>query len=253
MRNKIIFTVLAAISIVVAGCATSETESSTTATPTTTDQSVASTTTTPPAAPAGVPPSSYGEFRQQAATCGADTPPEAAELAFPGPGDADISGRTTIILETSCGPITIVVDSDVAAETVNSFIFLAEQGYFDGTVSHRVLPGFMMQAGDPTGTGRGGPGYFIPDELPTNGFVYERGVVAMANAGPNTGGSQFFIMFGTADWLPPSYSVFGQVVDGYDALDAIEQVPLGMSPSGGDGTPSAPLETVYIESVTVER
>jgi cyclophilin family peptidyl-prolyl cis-trans isomerase len=200
-----------------------------------------------------LPPTSYSEFRQQPTICGADTPAEAADLEFAEPGDAGVAGQTTIILNTSCGPITIVVDPEVAQETVNSFIFLVEQGYFDGTVSHRVLPGFMMQAGDPTGTGRGGPGYSIPDELPPDGFVYERGVVAMANAGPNTGGSQFFIMFSTSDWLPASYSVFGKVVDGYDALDAIEQVPLGMNPSGGDTSPSTPLETVYIESVTIER
>ena len=257
MPNKTIITLVVAISIVAVGCASDDIASTTTSTaapttiaPATTPTTAAPTTT---ARPTGLPPTSYSEFRQQPAICGADTPAEATELAFDEPGDAEVDGQTTIMLNTSCGPITIVVDSSVAAETVNSFVFLAEQGYFDGTVSHRVLPGFMMQAGDPTGTGRGGPGYSIPDELPTNGFVYERGVVAMANAGPNTGGSQFFIMFGTAEWLPPSYSVFGQVVDGYDALDAIEQVPLGMNPSGGDGSPSTPLETVYIESVTVER
>ena len=257
MPNKTIITLVMVISIVAAGCASDQVTPTTTSTstPTTVPASTTPTTAAPTttARPAGLPPTSYSEFRQQPATCGADTPAEPAELTFDEPGDADVDGQTTITLTTSCGPITIVVDSSVAAETVNSFVFLAEQGYFDGTVSHRVLPGFMMQAGDPTGTGRGGPGYSIRDELPTDGFVYERGVVAMANAGPNTGGSQFFIMFGTADWLPASYSVFGQVVDGYDALDAIEQVPLGINPSGGDGSPSTPLETVYIESVTVER
>lgn len=249
------FTLIAAIAVIAAGCAGDATASPTTsaAVPTTTAQSATPSDGGQPATPTGFPPSSYAEFRQQAAACGADTPPEADELQFVTPGDAGVSEQDTIILETSCGPITILVDPDVAAETVNSFVFLAEQGYFDGTVSHRVLPGFMMQAGDPTATGLGGPGYNLLDELPANGFVYERGVVAMANAGPNTGGSQFFIMFGTADWLPPNYAVFGQVVDGYDALDAIEQVPLGMSLSGGDSSPSTPLETVYIESVTIER
>ena len=251
MPNKTIITLVAAISIVAAGCASDEVAPTTTSTSTSTTLTTAAPTAT--ALPAGLSPTSYNEFRQQPATCGADTPAEAAELTFDEPGDAGVDGQTMITLTTSCGPITIVVDSSVAAETVNSFVFLAEQGFFDGTVSHRILPGFMMQAGDPTGTGTGGPGYSIRDELPTDGFVYERGVVAMANAGPNTGGSQFFIMFGTADWLPASYSVFGQVVDGYDALDAIEQVPLGINPLGGGGTPSTPLETVYIESVTVER
>jgi cyclophilin family peptidyl-prolyl cis-trans isomerase len=256
MPTKIIFTLVAALSIVAAGCSSDDGAATTTSlsAPTTVARTTAPTTTpTATAQPTGLPPTSYSEFRQQAATCGADTPTEAAEMTFAEAGNADVAGQITITLNTSCGPITIVVDSDAAEKTVNSFIFLAEQGYFDGTVSHRVLPGFMMQAGDPTATGRGGPGYSIPDELPPGGFVYERGVVAMANAGPNTGGSQFFIMFGTADWLPSSYSVFGRVVDGYDALDAIEEVPLGMSASGGDGAPSTPLETVYIESVTVER
>ena len=182
MRNKTIFTLVAAISIVAAGCASDDVAPATTSTSaqTTVPQSTVPTTV---ALRTGLPPTSYGEFRQQAATCGADTPAEAAEMSFTEPEDADVAGQTTIILNTSCGPITIVVDSDTAEETVNSFVFLAEQGYFNGTVSHRVLPGFMMQAGDPTGTGRGGPGYAIPDELPSDGFVYERGVVAMANAG----------------------------------------------------------------------
>lgn len=255
MLHKTITTAIAAIAIISAGCAANQSSPATSeaADPTTTAQSTPPADAGQPTLPPGFPPSSYAEYRQQPATCGAETPPEADDLQFEGPGDAGVVGETTVILETSCGPITILVDPAVAPETVNSFVFLADQGYFDGTVSHRVLPGFMMQAGDPTATGVGGPGYFLPDELPPNRFVYERGVVAMANAGPDTGGSQFFIMFGTADWLPPSYAVFGQVVDGFDALDAIEQVPLGMSLSGGDGSPSTPLETIYIESVTVER
>ena len=156
-------------------------------------------------------------------------------------------------LVTSCGPIEIALDPAVAPETVNSFVFLAESGYFDGTVSHRVIPGFMMQAGDPTATGRGGPGYQVPDELPTGADPYRRGVVAMANAGPGTAGSQFFILFDDADWLPPQYSVFGEVVDGFATLDAIEEVTLGASSSSPDPTPSTPLETIFIESVLVDR
>jgi cyclophilin family peptidyl-prolyl cis-trans isomerase len=248
MPTKTILALFATLSIVAAACSSDQAESTTTS-----PEAPTTTTTSATAAPSGIPPTSYSEFRQQAVSCGADAPAEAVELTFTEPGDAVVTGETTIVLNTSCGPITIVVDPAVADETVNSFVFLAEEGYFDGTVSHRILPGFMMQAGDPTGTGRGGPGYLIPDELPTDGFVYERGVVAMANAGPNTGGSQFFIMFATADWLPASYSVFGQVIEGFDALDAIERIPLGMSPSGGDPAPSTPLETVYIESITVQR
>lgn len=174
-------------------------------------------------------------------------------MTFDKPDDMDVTEPTIVTLTTSCGPIEITIDPSVAPETVNSFVFLAEAGYFDGSVSHRVLPGFMVQAGDPTATGRGGPGYTIPDELPPEGFLYDEGVVAMANAGSGTSGSQFFIMVGKADWLPASYSVFGSVTRGFETLDAIEQIPLGMNPSGGDPSPSTPLETLYIESVVVNR
>ncbi|MCP3977166.1 MAG: peptidylprolyl isomerase [bacterium] len=150
-------------------------------------------------------------------------------------------------INTSCGSIVVELDPMVAPETVNSFVFLARDGYFDGTVSHRVLPGFVIQAGDPTGTGRGGPGYVVPDELPGEGFSYSAGVLAMANAGPNSTGSQFFIMIGDSG-LPPLYSAFGQVVDGFSTLEAIAGVPLGTS---ARGETSVPLQTVYIESVTI--
>ena len=127
-------------------------------------------------------------------------------------------------------------------------MFLAQQGYFDGTVSHRILPGFVIQAGDPTATGLGGPGYIVPDELPPEGFSYSTGVLAMANAGPNSTGSQFFIMVGDSA-LPPLYSAYGIVTDGFDTLDKIVSLPLGVSRRGEQ---SVPLETLYIESVTVE-
>ena len=136
----------------------------------------------------------------------------------------------------------------LAEETVNSFVFLATEGYFNGSASHRVLPGFVIQAGDPTGTGRGGPGYIVPDELPAPGFEYSTGVLAMANAGPNSTGSQFFIMLGDSG-LPPQYSAFGVVVEGFDTMTAIANVPLGMTTRGER---SVPLETVYIESIAIE-
>jgi cyclophilin family peptidyl-prolyl cis-trans isomerase len=241
MPIKTIVAIAAVLSIVATAC--SSDEPAQTNPPTT-----AAEATTP-----GLPPSTNAEFRAQPTSCGSQIPPEPTSQTYDAPLNAAVAGQTTITLTTSCGPITILVDPSVAPETVNSFVFLAEEGYFDGTVSHRIMPGFMMQAGDPTGTGLGGPGYTIPDELPADGYIYERGTVAMANAGPETGGSQFFIMFGTADWLPPAYAVFGQVVDGFAVLDAIEQVPLGMSASGSDSTPSTPLETVYIDSVAVQR
>lgn len=209
--------------------------------------------TTATTVPLATVPTDYGGYLRQPTACGSDQPDPAVAMQFDAPGDAGVEAGTVITLTTSCGDIDIEVDPDVAPETVNSFAFLAGQGYFDGTVSHRIIPGFMMQAGDPTATGLGGPGYTLRDELPTGDAPYQRGVVAMANAGPNTAGSQFFILFAEADWLPPQYSVFGTVVGGFDTLDAIEQLPLGRSPNSADPNPSTPLESLFIETVGFDR
>jgi cyclophilin family peptidyl-prolyl cis-trans isomerase len=143
---------------------------------------------------------------------------------------------------TSKGTMTIVLDAVGAPKTVNNFVFLARWHYYDGIVFHRIIPGFMLQGGDPEGSGRGGPGYRFDDELPAPGR-YEIGSLAMANAGPDTNGSQFFIVSGPdGTSLPPSYSLFGKVVGGLDVVKAIESVG---SRSG------APSEEVVIESVTV--
>lgn len=233
--------VIAVIAVFAGACTTSDA---------TTDPTTPSTVTT---VPLSVVPVDYRGFLRQPTACGAEQPDTAVDMKFDAPGDAGVDGPTTVTLSTSCGPLVIELDPGTAPETVNSFVFLAEQGYFDGTVSHRVIPGFMMQAGDPTATGLGSPGYTIPDELPADGMAYERGVVAMANAGPGTAGSQFFILFGDADWLPARYSIFGRVTDGFDTLDAIEAIPLGRSPTSSDTTPSTPLNSLFIESVAVSR
>ena len=194
--------------------------------------------------------SAYLAFRSQPTACGAELPESALDLQWEAPGDAGVSGSLDVTINTSCGPIQVTLDADAAPETVNSFVFLAEQGYYDGTTIHRAFPGFMVQMGDPTATGRGNPGYEIPDEFPAPGFVYDRGVVAMANSGqPDSGGSQFFLMLGTAP-LPPAYSVFGSVTGGLEVLDRIVTVPLG---PGNDSVPTRPLESIYIESVDVAR
>lgn len=232
----------AIIAIAAAACSSGASDT------TTTEGASASTTTS-----AGVVPTSYEGFRSQPTACEAEQPDAVTEMSFNGPDDLGLDGPTVVTLETSCGPIVITLDSSVAPETVNSFVFLAEQGYFDGSASHRVLPGFMMQAGDPTASGLGGPGYVVPDEFPADGFLYERGVVAMANAGAGTTGSQFFIMFASADWLPPNYTVIGTVTDGFETLDAVEALPLAMHPSGADPSPSVPLLSLYINEVTVGR
>jgi len=195
-------------------------------------------------------PVDYDGFRAQPTACGADVPEPIELMTFDEPEDMGLDPSTpvTITITTSCGDIVVELDPAVAPETVNSFVFLADQGYFDGGAAHRIVPGFLMQAGDPTATGRGGPGYVIPDELPTDDTPYTRGTLAMANRGPDTGGSQFFIMLDDAG-LPPAYSVFGQVVEGFDVLDAIAAVPLGFNSSG---EPSSPLESVYLVKVTAD-
>ncbi len=168
-------------------------------------------------------------------------------MQFDSPPEMEIDADTTYVAEmvTSMGSMTIHLDPARAPKTVNNFVFLARQGYYDGVIFHRVINGFVAQGGDPTGTGRGGPGYQFEDELPAPGR-YELGSLAMANAGPNTNGSQFFIITGPSGvGLPPQYSLFGQVVKGLDVADAMQQVATGP----GD----RPLEDIVIESVTISE
>ena len=157
--------------------------------------------------------------------------------------EIDTSKRYTAELDTSLGTMTIALDAASAPKTVNNFVFLARQGFYDGVIFHRIIQGFMCQGGDPEGSGRGGPGYRFEDELPKPGR-YEIGSIAMANAGPNTNGSQFFVISGPSGvGLPPSYSLFGKVVKGLDVVDAIEKVPTGP----GD----RPKQDVVINKVTI--
>lgn len=150
----------------------------------------------------------------------------------------------TAKLKTSVGDITIKLNTKETPRTANNFIFLSQEGFYDGVIFHRTIPGFMIQGGDPTGTGMGGPGYKFADEAFTG--EYTRGTVAMANAGKDTNGSQFFIMH--KDYpLPPSYVIFGQVISGMETVDKIATAP---TKSGGEG--SSPVTPVIIEQVVVE-
>ncbi len=146
------------------------------------------------------------------------------------------------VITTDAGPVTVDLLEEKAPETVNNFVFLARNKYYEGITFHRVIPGFMIQGGDPKGTGSGGPGYEFADELPESG-EYEIGSMAMANAGPDTNGSQFFIVTGDSGVsLPPDYSLFGIVTDGMDAVTAIED----------DGSPQGRPQTLHtIESVEI--
>jgi cyclophilin family peptidyl-prolyl cis-trans isomerase len=160
----------------------------------------------------------------------------------PPPMCIDPERSYTATMVTSKGTMTIALDPVAAPRTVNNFVVLARYHYFDGLTFHRIIPGFVLQGGDPEGTGRGGPGYRFEDELPRPGR-YEVGSLAMANAGPNTNGSQFFVISGPQGvGLPPQYSLFGKVVAGLDVVATIDA--LGSS-SG------KPRERVTIESVTI--
>jgi cyclophilin family peptidyl-prolyl cis-trans isomerase len=152
--------------------------------------------------------------------------------------DDSLTHRATIA--TSCGTIEVELYSQEAPRTANNFAFLASEGFYDATVIHRVVPGFVVQMGDPTGTGTGGPGYRFADELASaRNRGYSRGTLAMANAGPDTNGSQFFICLDDVR-LPPQYSVFGEVTSGMDVVDRIAALPL---------RGESPQQTCFVESV----
>lgn len=150
------------------------------------------------------------------------------------------------VLHTDKGRIKAQLFAQDAPKTVNNFVFLAREGYYDGTKFHRVIRNFMIQGGDPTGTGRGGPGYRFEDETIPSHLSYERGTLAMANAGPDTNGSQFFIVH--QDYpLPKNYTIFGRVTEGLDVLDAIASVRT----AGPER--STPTEDVKIQRVEIEE
>jgi len=127
------------------------------------------------------------------------------------------------VIETGKGSIELELDARHAPATVNNFVFLAREGFYDGVVFHRVIRDFMIQGGDPTGTGRGGPGYRFADEFAGNPLRHEAGVISMANAGPDTNGSQFFITHSPQPHLDGRHTVFGRVVKGQDVVDAVAQ------------------------------
>ena len=161
----------------------------------------------------------------------------------------DAEKTYTATLETNHGSIDVELFPEDAPNTVNNFVSLAREGYYDGTPFHRIIKGFMIQGGDPTGTGMGGPGYKFQDEKVTRD--YEPGTLAMANAGPNTNGSQFFICHADLKGrLPKNYTIFGRVTSGLDVVDTIASVPVHASRSG---EPSSPVEPVTLNKVTVNE
>jgi len=155
----------------------------------------------------------------------------------------DPSKRYSAEVVTSAGTLVIALDAIAAPQTVNNFVFLARYHYYDGIIFHRIIQGFMCHGWDPTGTGRGGPGYRFADELPKPGR-YEVGSVAMANAGPHTNGSQFFVVSGASGvGLPPQYSLFGKVVKGLEVVAQMEAVATDRN--------DRPQDDIVIQSVTI--
>lgn len=160
----------------------------------------------------------------------------------------DPNSNFTAAIRTNKGDITIELFAADAPMTVNNFVFLAREKFYDGVVFHRVIKDFMIQTGDPTGTGAGGPGYAFDDEPVTRS--YTKGIVAMANAGPNTNGSQFFIVHAADAGLPPNYTVFGQVIEGIETVDVLANTPVSMS---ARGELSVPTEILRIETVEISE
>ena len=154
----------------------------------------------------------------------------------------DPAKTSTATIETSAGTLTAQLFASEVPRTVNNFVFLANEGFYTDVIFHRVISGFMIQGGDPTGTGTGGPGYRFDDEPVTRQYL--RGTLAMANAGANTNGSQFFVMH--ADYpLPPNYTIFGKLSAGEEVIDAIAGAPTGAQ--------DRPVEPVAIKSVTISE
>ena len=161
-----------------------------------------------------------------------------------GAEEAVLARRAVAVFETSMGRFRVELYTDLAPITTKNFIDLARREFYNGVIFHRVIDNFMIQGGDPTGTGMGGPGYKIPDEFGPGLKHDGPGVLSMANAGPNTGGSQFFITLVPTPWLDGKHAIFGRVVEGMDVVEAIGRVETGPQ--------DRPVQEVMMKSVTIE-
>lgn len=173
--------------------------------------------------------------------------PEPKKVSFPEPEQTVEQGEeVNAVVETSCGTFTIALDTERAPKTSNSFAFLAEEGFYDDVSFHRIIPDFVVQGGDPEGTGSGGPGYSVDEKPPAN-LEYTKGIVAMAKTEaepPGRSGSQFYIVTAADAGLPAEYALLGEVSDGFPVVEKIER----------QGTPAGtPKQTVLLESITIER
>jgi cyclophilin family peptidyl-prolyl cis-trans isomerase len=173
--------------------------------------------------------------------------PEPKDVSYKAPPQTvQKSEKLTAVVETSCGTFDIALDSERAPKTVNSFAFLSEKGFYDGLDFHRIVPEFVIQGGDPEGTGSGGPGYSVVEKPPAN-LAYTKGVVAMAKSPtepPGTSGSQFYVVTGADAGLPPEYALVGKVDKGIDVVERIGKL---------GGSDEKPTQTVLIEKITIEK
>ncbi len=179
--------------------------------------------------------------------CDAAAPTAFAEMQYVAPVDQGVDGPLSAVLHTSCGDITIELDPSISPLSVNSFVFLANQGYFQGQIVHRLVTNFVFQGGDPTGTGTGGPGYTIQDEFPAIGTSYPVGTVAMAKSGlPNSTGSQFFIVLADSPHLGSQdglmFNILGHVTEGFEVLEVINALEVAGP---------APVQSLYLEGVDI--
>ncbi len=170
------------------------------------------------------------------------------QYSSPPPTTIDQAKSYTAIIDTSAGSMTIELYTSEAPLTVNNFVHLARDGFYEDCQFHRVIRDFMIQGGCPKGDGTGGPGYRFQDERVSRPYV--RGTLAMANAGPNTNGSQFFIVHGSDAGLPPNYTIFGMLTGGDEVLDTLANSPVTRS-RGGE--PSSPTERLVINNITIEE
>lgn len=197
------------------------------------------------------------------AACGAEAPPEGDPQQYDSPPEMTLEDGVDYraVIETSCGDIELDLLEDEAPTTVNNFVFLAGEGFYDGLKWHRVEPDQVIQGGDPEGTGAGGPGYAIKDELPDSQKDYTYGTVGMANSGPNTGGSQFFIVVKDPDpeggfqpaGYPPDYTIFGRVDPGdEDSVETLTEISEQPTQGGQDpALATQPRVPVYIETIEI--
>jgi peptidyl-prolyl cis-trans isomerase B (cyclophilin B) len=173
--------------------------------------------------------------------------PEPKRASFKAPKQTVKQGEAlTAVVDTSCGSFEIALDTKRAPKTVNSFVFLSNEGFYDNLTFHRIVPGFVIQGGDPEGAGTGGPGYTVDEKPPAN-LAYTKGIVAMAKSSadpPGRSGSQFYVVTGADAGLPPEYALVGKVSEGFDTVARIDKL----------GTPQeTPKQTVLIEGITIEK